>query len=209
MWVPNPSSPPSGGSGRRRLDVEQRRAEILEAARELYSIAAYDQVSTAQISAASGSSQALLFHYFGTKADLYAAVVAAAIDQQHQAQEAADRDLADGVPVRDRVRASIEIYLDHIARHPVAWAAPLRGSSEPEPAQRVRLEARAAYVDRLAALLGVTGWARHTYALWGYFGFLDQACLHWVDQGCPDTERHPLIDAALGALEGALGDWQV
>ena len=49
--------------------------------------------------------------------------------------------------------------------------------------------------------------ARHRYALWGYLGFIDAACLHWVERGCPDEERWGVIDAALGALEGGLGDW--
>ena len=49
--------------------------------------------------------------------------------------------------------------------------------------------------------------ARHRYALWGYLGFIDAACLHWVERGCPDEERWGLVDAALGALEGGLGDW--
>ena len=84
----------------------------------------------------------------------------------------------------------------------------MRGGTEPEEAQKVRSTARKEYVELLGSLLGVSGWTRHIYALWGYFGFLDQACLHWVEQGCPDDQRQPLIEAALGALEGALGDWQ-
>lgn len=196
-------------STRRRLDVEERRAQILSAARRLYAEAAYDEVSSSQISAASGTSQALVFHYFGTKADLYAAVVASAIDDLGRAQRAADEALPAGVPVRDRVRAGVLAYLDHVASHPRAWSAPLRGGTEPVAAQELRAEARAAYVGRLAELLGVSNWPRHVYALWGYFGFLDAACLRWVDRGCPESERHALVDAALGALEGALGDWKV
>ena len=30
----------------------------------------------------------------------------------------------------------------------------------------------------------------------------------WVHAGCPDDQRHSLVDAALGCLEGALGDWR-
>ena len=56
-------------------------------------------------------------------------------------------------------------------------------------------------------LLRPTAWARHEYALWGYFGFLDHACLHWVEQGCPADDRDAVAEACLGALQGALGDW--
>lgn len=196
-------------AGTRRLDVEARRAQILDAARAAFAAAPYSEVSTAQIARASGSSQALLFHYFGTKADLYAVVAREAIDALTSTQLAANEALPAGVPVRDRVKVSLETYLDYIHSHPESWATPLRGGAEPEAVVAMRAEARAANVDRLATLLGVHGWTRHTYALWGFLGFLDQACLHWVDQGCPADQRNPLIDAALGALEGALGDWKV
>src|SRR5665648_1078179 len=59
----------------------------------------------------------------------------------------------------------------------------------------------------IADLLARTTAARHEFALWGFFGFLDAACLCWVERGCPDDERVALVDAGLGALEGALGDW--
>ena len=59
----------------------------------------------------------------------------------------------------------------------------------------------------MGALRGPGEQARHRYALWGYLGFIDAACLHWVERGCPDEERWGVIDAALGALEGGLGDW--
>jgi hypothetical protein len=71
----------------------------------------------------------------------------------------------------------------------------------------VRARARQEYVDRLRGVLVPSAAPRHEYALWGFFGFLDAACLRWVEEGCPDDRRHPLLDAAVGALEGALGDW--
>ena len=59
------------------------------------------------------------------------------------------------------------------------------------------------YLDHIAS----SEQARHEYALWGYYGFVDAACLRWVDKGCPPDERWALVDAALGCLGGALGDW--
>ncbi|MGO9976885.1 MAG: TetR/AcrR family transcriptional regulator [Solirubrobacteraceae bacterium] len=192
---------------RRRLDVDQRREAILAAARSLYAKAPYPEVSIAQIAWAAGASPALVFHYFGSKASLYAAVVDAAVQTLADAQRTANAHFDQGASARDRVRASLLVYLDHIATHPITWAAPLLGGEEPREAVDVRHRARAGYVAALRDLLKPPTWARHDYALWGYFGFLDQACLHWVQTGCPDTDRHALIDAALGALEGALGDW--
>lgn len=192
---------------RRRLSTQERRGAILEAARQAFAGSAYAEVSAAQVAEASGSSTGLVFHYFGSKAQLYAEVVRGVLQELAAAQAAAQAALADGVPVRDRVRAVVLVQLDHVAARPGEWATPLVGGEEPPEALAVRREARATQVDALRDLLRVTGWARHEYALWGWCGFLDQACLRWTEAGCPDDERHPLADAALGAIEGALGDW--
>lgn len=200
-------STPGASTTRRRLSTEERRAVILEAAREAFATAPYAEVSAARVGEASGSSTGLVFHYFGSKAQLYAEVVRGAMQDLAAAQASAQAELAEGVPVRDRVRAAVLVQLDHLSGRPSVWATPLVGGEEPPEALAVRREARAAEVDVLRALLPVADWSRHEYALWGWCGFLDQACLRWVEAGCPDDERHPLADAALGALEGALGDW--
>jgi len=69
-------------------------------------------------------------------------------------------------------------------------------------------QAREAAVTALAQVVGGSRGHRDDFALWGYLGFLDDACLRWVHAGCPDDQRHSLVDAALGCLEGALGDWR-
>lgn len=200
-------APRTDRAPRQRLDTEERRETILTAAQQAYAAAPYSEVSVADVGREAGASAALIFHYFGSKAALYAAVVDRTVANLVAAQAEANSALPSGVPARDRVRASLLVYLDHIATHPDAWARPLLGGEEPREAMAVRQAARSAYVGRLRDLLRPTGGVRHEYALWGYFGFLDQACLRWVEQGCPDSERYPLVDAALGALEGALGDW--
>lgn len=194
---------------RRRLDADDRRAAILDAARRAFASATYAEVSIAQIAEAAGASPALVHHYVGSKAQLYETVVGETLADLAERVRAADASVPDGAPVRERVRATTLVYLDHVASRPRSWSARLVGAEEPAGAVRMRLEARERYVDALGALLGTHGWTRHEYALWGYFGFLDQACLAWAGEGCPDDHRHALVEAALGALEGALGDWGV
>lgn len=192
---------------RQRLDVEERRQSILERAGALFAEQTYAEVSVAQVARASGASPALVFHYFDNKAGLYTALVERTVEDLLARQHAADTALPEGSSTRDRVRTSLLVYLDHIAEHPKAWASPLMGGAEPPKASELRRQARTDYVGRLEALLHPTGGVRHHFALWGYFGFVDAACLDWVLRGCDPDERHPLVDAALGALEGALGDW--
>ncbi|MDO5684166.1 MAG: helix-turn-helix domain-containing protein [Propionibacteriaceae bacterium] len=192
---------------RRRLDVDERRSDILVAARRLFAEATYAEVSIAQVAAAAGSSPALVFHYFGSKAGLYQQIVTETLEHLAEAQRAAADALPPHSSARDRVQAWLVVYLDHIATHPRAWASPLIDGEEPREAVALRRAAQAGYVDALREVLRPADWARHEYALRGYFGFLEFACLAWAQAGCPPDDRGPLIDATLGALEGALGDW--
>ncbi len=193
---------------RKRLDPDARRAAILAAAAESFAEHPYAEVTIASVASRAGASDALLYRYYAGKEELYAEIVRLAIGDLLARQAAALEGLPAGTSTRDRVRAATVVYLDHIADHPAGWALPLTApGAEPPAAVAIRGQARRDYVDRLRAELAPSSQARHEYALWGYFGFLDAACLRWVEGGCPDDERWPLIDAALGALEGALGDW--
>ena len=192
---------------RRRLDPDSRRAAILEAAAVGFGPPPYSKVDISSTKEAC-SSNALVYRYFANKEDLYAEVVRVAIADLLSRQAEALDALPDGVPVRDRIRAATMVYLDHIATHPDAWAMPMRRpGGEPAAVAELRARTRCDYVKRLQDLLVPSTQARHDYALWGYFGFIDAAALRWVGKGCPEEDRWALIDAALGALEGALGDW--
>jgi len=63
------------GRKRVRLDYDDRRAQILAAARRLFLQRPYSEVSMAELAAAAGVARGLLHHYFGSKRDLYLAVV--------------------------------------------------------------------------------------------------------------------------------------
>lgn len=192
---------------RRRLDTEVRRQAILDAAKRAYAQDTYADVPIGRIAEAAGSSPALVFHYFGSKAGLYCAVVEDAVAALQDAQADALARLPPGTSARDQVQTSLLVYLNHIATHPNSWATPLAGGEEPRAAVELRRRARQDAVTWLRQLLQVGSWRRHSYAIWGYLGFVDQACLAWVNSGCPPEDRPALIEAALGALEGALGDW--
>ena len=193
---------------RRRLAPGARRAAILSAAIEAFTTQPYPEVTIATIAASVGASNALVYRYFTSKEELYGEVVRLAIAELADRQAQCLAGLPAGLAARERLKAVTAIYLDHIASHPQAWALPLRWPGmEPAAVAELRAQARQQYVAGLADLLQPGKHARHDYALWGYLGFLDVACLRWVDAGCPPDERWPLIEAALGALEGALGDW--
>lgn len=186
-------------STRRRLSTAERRADILAAAREHFSTAHYPDASIPAIAAASGSSQSLVFHYFSSKAGLYAAVV------EDSLRSLIDAPLPTAATTRDRVSLLLQGYLDALAADHTLVA----GVGEPEAAVAHRRAAASALVEKLVEITGIGDFARHHWALWGWVGFLEAGGRRWVEAGCPEDQRWPLIETALGALEGALGDWQV
>lgn len=190
---------------RRRLSTTERRAAILGAAREHFATTDYPEASVPTIAAASGSSQSLVFHYFSSKAGLYASVVEDSLRSLLEARQATLDALNSGYPVRERISRLIQTHLDALrADHTL-----VPGVGEPEAALAHRHAANAELVEQLRGIIGISDFPRHTWALWGWVGFLDHAGRHWVELGCPEEQRWPLIEAALGAMEGALGDWAV
>lgn len=190
---------------RRRLGAEQRRAAILDAARQAFARAPYDQVSLAAVAEATGASEALVHRYFATKSGLHVEVVRSAVEALLRRQRDADEALGPQATPQKRLASSIEVYLDFVTDAGEGWAAPLRnphdGSAE---AARLRVETREQYVRLLREVLGLPADGPRDHALRGYLGFLDAACLSWVDAGCPAGYRSAIIGMALGALDGAL-----
>ncbi len=191
---------------RKRLSPTQRRSAILSAAREAFAAAAYDQVSLAGIADAADASEALVHRYFATKGELYVEVVRSSIDtlleRQRAADEAAGGDTADRW---QRVVTSIEVYLDFVSDAAQGWVAPLRSPHGSfQAAANVHTEATAGYVQLLRELLNLEPGAPRDQALHGYIGFLDAACMSWVDAGADPDGRAAVITMALGALSGAL-----
>ncbi len=191
------------------MDPAERRELILSAASRAFASRPYEEVSLAEIAEEAQASEALVHKYFVGKAGIYAQVLQGAVDELAERTRQADAALPEGSSARDRVRASVLTYLDFIAERSLGWMAyQILAGHEPGEAARVRQEAREAAVRALAEVVGGSRGHRDDFAFWGYLGFLDDACLRWVRAGCPDDQRHSLVDAALGCLEGALGDWR-
>lgn len=191
-----------------RLDPAERRDSILAAAEPAFGEHPYLEVSMASIGRAAGVSEGLVFRYFPNKADLHAACVERVLNRLADAQQERLAELPVDAPARDRIRTTIEVELDQLAATPRDWATvSLSGINDPTPTQLVRQRVRSRHIAALDELLPGGPSRRRQAAIVGYLAFLDGACAAWVDQGCRADERCPLIEASLGALEGALGDW--
>ena len=169
-----PSSPPHPRS---RLDVDERRAQLLALGLAMFSERSYDEVSIDELARAAGVSKGLLYHYFPTKRDLYVAALGRAAGQLLD-----ETTLARDAPPDERLRRGLETYLDFVTRHGKAYVALMRGGigSDPEVAAILE-ETRSTFATRI--LLDVPHEIDKPLvriALRGWIGFVEATSLDWV-----------------------------
>ncbi|WP_187368739.1 TetR/AcrR family transcriptional regulator [Baekduia soli] len=110
---PRPDAP-----RRRRLAPDDRRQEILEAARRLFAQRPYRTVTTAEIADAAGVARSLVHHYFGGIRDVFLAVAA-----DGAAALSAARTAGAEVPFEERTARNLAASLDVIADNRETWLA--------------------------------------------------------------------------------------
>lgn len=112
------------------MEPDARRRQIVAAAGVLYAERPYDAVSTAEIAAAAGVARGLINHYFGSKREVFLAVMR---DSLLMPQDALP-DLT-GLPVAERARRTMDWILEAATTYGQAWvnasgAANLHGASD-------------------------------------------------------------------------------
>jgi AcrR family transcriptional regulator len=93
----------------------ERRAQILDVAAQLFAYAGLAGTRTADIAAACKMSEGLLFHYFASKEDIFAAVVESALQAAATPAQAVFEQL--GSPL-EKLRWLLQVYL------PGMWSKP-------------------------------------------------------------------------------------
>ncbi|MCW2995902.1 MAG: TetR/AcrR family transcriptional regulator [Conexibacter sp.] len=133
------------GPRRRRLAPDERRQEILAAARELFSQRPYRTVSTAEIAEAAGVARSLVHHYFGGIRGVFLAVAA-----EGAATLASARTAGPDVPFEQRTAHNIAASLDVIAENRETWLAVVAHRLDPIDADihALVLAAKEASVER-------------------------------------------------------------
>jgi AcrR family transcriptional regulator len=165
-------------AGRRRLDPEARREEILKAAARAFAARPYDQVHVEAIARDAGASRALVNHYFDDKRGLFLAVAQEMV-RRIPAAVRTDLDLDVGAMVDanttawlDLVEAGRETFLLFVRSGPLG--------RDPE------LEA---LIDRLRD------------------GLADRMLSNHLGTTEIPPAAHFTMRAALGAIERAVQDW--
>ncbi|HRC59222.1 MAG TPA: TetR/AcrR family transcriptional regulator [Kofleriaceae bacterium] len=190
-----------------RLENDERRAQLLELARRVFTERAYDEVSIDDLAAAAKISKGLLYHYYPTKRDLYVA----SLRETAGALLAAVREATEPeAPPADRVRAGLEAYLCHVLKLDKVFVALLRGGVGSDPEVAEVLEAtRRAFLDQFLARSPMA----QTFAadplvhlaLRGWLGMVEATSIEWVSG--PEipraTVRDLLVDNLIATLRNA------
>jgi AcrR family transcriptional regulator len=185
-----------------RLDVDERRSQLVELGLAHFGERAYDDVSIDAIADAAGISKGLLYHYFPTKRAYYAATV-----REAAARLLASTETDDAAPPLESLHAGLDAYLAYVEAHAKAYATLMRSGVGVDPEiARIVDETRATFIDRLTsgfahdALLGSP---LVRLALRGWIGFAEAASLGWVEAiaaGAPAPSQREVRELLANAL---------
>lgn len=183
-----------------RLQPEERRTQILDAARRVLEADPHRELSVELVAAEAGVSPALLFHYFGSKKKFQYAVIEAA------AAEVMLRTAPDlSLPPDEQLRTGIRAFVQAVLEAPQLYRATLLMSAAGDPAVRaLHSELRQVFsqwVINAVAQRGITITPAIELACHGWQGYVEQTLLTWIANPTvpPPTLEH-LCEHSLNAI---------
>jgi len=182
----------------RRMDVDERRQQLLERGAELFTSRPYDELSMNKIAAEVGISKALLYHYFPSKQAFFEETLSVWAEELRQ-RTAPDPNL----PPIEQLQASLGAFLAMVEENRVAYRNLMDSATGVTEIRDLVDQVRRQTAERILqglydgdpppkARIAVNGW------LW----FMDGACLNWIEHR--DVNREELRDLLLGVLMGSL-----
>ncbi|QEU89631.1 TetR/AcrR family transcriptional regulator [Streptomyces kanamyceticus] len=191
---------------RRRLTTEERREQLLSVGSRLFAQKPYDDVWIERVAEIAGVSRGLLYHYFPTKRDFFAAVVQRESERMLRLTAAVH-----GVPVREQITTGLDAFLGYVETHAHGFRAFHRAEAAGDPLVREVYGEGLAAQERqiLAALAADPGAGELTQdlptlrlAVRGWLAFMVAVCLEWLEE--PDLTREQVRDLCAKALLGAI-----
>ena len=140
-----------GGTARRRLSRDERRAQILDAAAEVFAERGYEGTSIDEVAEAAGISKPVIYDHFDSKKALHIAL----IDKQTDDLLEFWRDRVSGERSLDRQLAvGFDAFLEFVETHPYAWRLLFR---DPTAADADIVRAQSRIQHRATAALAAVG----------------------------------------------------
>lgn len=181
------------------MPPDERRDQILDAARRLFAERGYANVSTADVARAVGVTRALVHHYVGPKREVFLAVVSDGVDRY------ADLPMPDpALALAERAAVSIDTWLDFLAENRETWLATAAlGDAIPDPeVRRLIARGREAHVERslrtYADVVDDTPSVR--FALRSWQGLNQAASRQWLLGEASREDVHAVLTEGLLAL---------
>ncbi len=184
-----------------RLHNDERRRQLIDAGAALFAEHAFEELSMRQIAQTAGVSKALLYHYFPSKTDLFAAAVQeAAADLQRLIEPSGE-----GAPA-EQLAQGLDAYLRWIESNARMWSKLMQSVGTLSEAHALVEGFRARTMEMVLAEL--TGGAEPRpvlrNAIRGWLGYMDAAILDWIQTGGLDREElRQMLIAAFGAALAA------
>ena len=174
---------PTDSLRRRRLEPDARREQILQCAIRLFGERPYAAVSTIDIAREAGIARGLLNHYFGTKRDLYLAVV-----RQMVLPEEVDLVVPDGATLEERVDICVEWFLDAVGEHGKTFVAVTgaEGVGDDPEIEKIMFEADNVAAQRVLEAMGLGASPRNEQqraVIRAYGGMAKAAVREWIRHG--------------------------
>jgi AcrR family transcriptional regulator len=160
------------------LKPTERRNELLDVGAEFFAARPYDEVLMEDLAERAGVSRALVYRYFPSKRDLFAAIY----------QRAADRLLAESeldptMPLAETASSGLDAHIDYFAANRLTVLAANRALAGDPIIQAIINEELAVLRGRLLDAAGLTGRARDvaSAALHAWLVFVRVMCLEWLE----------------------------
>lgn len=129
----------------RRLEPDERRQQILTCAAGLFGSRPYSEVSTSDIATAAGVARGLINHYFGTKRELYLAVIRRAVTMP-----VPDPGTLTVGRLDDYLHDAVTWFLDLVAKQGRMWVvATAEGIGRDDEVEQILVEAERKSADRV------------------------------------------------------------
>ncbi|HZN88608.1 MAG TPA: TetR/AcrR family transcriptional regulator [Thermoleophilaceae bacterium] len=182
-----------------RLQVDERRRQLLELGAKLFARHSIGELSMARIAREAGISKALLYHYFPSKHDFFVATL------EQAAEEVRRRTEPDpSLPPLEALQRSLDAFLAWVEENATAYRKLIESAGAVPEVGAMIDQVRQATALRILEGLGVDPAAapKARVAASAWLWFMDGAIVDWFDHR--DLSRQELRDVLLGALGGGL-----
>jgi AcrR family transcriptional regulator len=161
-----------------RLRQDDRRRQLIGIGLEILATKPIHALSVDEVAAQAGISRGLLFHYFDTKQDYYAAVVRAAGRRLLGAAQAGP-----DVAAERQLTAIVAAFVGFVERHREPFLAFLHGGAGGDPQiQAIYEEVRNVLTDRTLAAAGVAASPATRLAVRGWWSLVESLAVDHAGQ---------------------------